>query len=345
MSTSKTLDKPFKGYEHGQPQMGFAILQRNTSPTQPGERRGRRKQAEPGRFLGVRRRPWGRYAAEIRDPTTKERHWLGTFDTAQEAALAYDRAALSMKGTQARTNFVYTDQTSFHSLHLTPFDVQTLLPPSQFICSTQSKQPTNQNSPPQPVMTCQTTKTPNQSNNDTFAETSYVSSPPNHDDHDYDHNNFFFSSDSNSGYLGCIVPDNCLRPPPPSHDPKRSDFSTSNDKNFCFMSTNSAETKSHWDMSEVAPVPSSMASNPEELMPCLDDFNLGFWDSNQQPWELNSGDLSTMISSNTPFSEGAFYPLIDNSIYGLMSGPTSSVSCSPSVPPFGDVVDLGHSLF
>lgn len=84
--------------------------QSNTSPSPspPGERRGRKKQTEPGRFLGVRRRPWGRYAAEIRDPTTKERHWLGTFDTAQEAALAYDRAALSMKGTQARTNFVYS---------------------------------------------------------------------------------------------------------------------------------------------------------------------------------------------------------------------------------------------
>ncbi|XP_045820416.1 ethylene-responsive transcription factor LEP-like [Trifolium pratense] len=59
-------------------------------------------------YLGVRKRPWGKYAAEIRNPYTKERHWLGTFNTAEEAAIAYDFSSINICGIDnARTNFHY----------------------------------------------------------------------------------------------------------------------------------------------------------------------------------------------------------------------------------------------
>ncbi|GFZ18252.1 related to AP2 11 [Actinidia rufa] len=75
------------------------------SATKQGTMRKKRA-SNKSKFVGVRQRPSGKWVAEIKNTTQKIRMWLGTFDTAEEAARAYDEAAFLLRGSNTRTNFV-----------------------------------------------------------------------------------------------------------------------------------------------------------------------------------------------------------------------------------------------
>ncbi|KAL3508066.1 hypothetical protein ACH5RR_033448 [Cinchona calisaya] len=175
-----------------------------------------------------------------------------------------------------------------------------------------------------------------ENNNDTCSDQSSYGSSPNE-------NFFFSSSDSNSGYLDCIVPDNCLKPASSrSHDHREC---YSNNNNIADQSIHSnlrvLENQSHSQCNlitnNVLPVDSTMdsVSNPGNFL-CYEGLNLGFWDNR----EMNSCELSAVINNPLMAAENGCMES-----YQSITAATSSASFSSVFPPFGDVVDSEYSLF
>ncbi|GMJ07569.1 hypothetical protein like AT1G74930 [Hibiscus trionum] len=57
------------------------------------------------KYKGVRKRKWGRWVSEIRLPNSRERIWLGSYDSAEKAARAFDAALFCLRGRDAKFNF------------------------------------------------------------------------------------------------------------------------------------------------------------------------------------------------------------------------------------------------
>ncbi|KAL0338863.1 UNVERIFIED_CONTAM: Ethylene-responsive transcription factor [Sesamum angustifolium] len=92
-----------------------------SSENQPPERRD---EASSCKYKGVRKRKWGKYVSEIRLPNCRERIWLGSYDTAEKAARAFDAALFCLRGRNAKFNFPDNPPDIVNGRSLTPAEIQ-----------------------------------------------------------------------------------------------------------------------------------------------------------------------------------------------------------------------------